>query len=159
MLTFLGKWKRSTNTNWSCWQWGGSFWCLLHHRHPPDHMSGRKMGHRSMWYDLVDTLMWLKATSMGPPDHTRSFEVFVDSIGRRFCPSHQCGSFSLMRRTSCVSGNLSTLACYRCRCQRLQVSIGHCGVKLENGKFFLFVETALNRGFLPFTHLYCTLHR
>ena len=154
MLTFLGKWNRSTHTNWSCWQWGWSFWCLLHHRHPPDHMSGSKMGLLRMWYDLVDTLMWLKVTSMGLPDHTRPCELVVNPFARRFRHSHQWRSFPLMALTSCVSENLSALPYYRCRCRRFQVSIGHCGVKLETVRFSFSFKKAPNRGFWPFTHLY-----
>ena len=137
---------------------GFPFWSFLGRRHPPVHMSGSKMGARIVWYDLVDTLMWLKATSVGPAGHNRPYELFVDSIGRRFCPSHRWGSFQSIVAPCLATGNLTTMACCQCRCQRFQVSIGHCGVKLKNGKFFFFVETAPNREFLPFTHLYCNLH-
>jgi hypothetical protein len=37
--------------------------------------NGEQMGSRNArmaWYDPVNPWMWLKATSMGPPDHTTS---------------------------------------------------------------------------------------
>ena len=43
-----------------------------------------------------------------------------------------------MTITSCAIENLSEMAWYRCRCQRFQVLISHCGVKLENGTFCFF---------------------
>ena len=84
--------------------------------------------------------MWLKAISMGPQDHTRPYELFVDSIGRRFCPSHQRGSFQSIVVTFLVNENLSARPISRRRCPRFHGMIVSCGEFVENGTFFFYVR-------------------
>ncbi len=86
--------------------------------------------------------MWLKATSMGQPDHTRPYKLFVDSIGRHFFPSHK-GLLPSDSRDLLATENLSAMACFQCRCPRPKVFDRSLRSEAQKWQVFYFLSKQL----------------